>query len=245
MTTFGQLKSMGLLAGLVGGVAQTPSGGLHVYFPGTEERSSTLTGRHVDFKAAGGYVIAAPSTFVSADYSWAYQWLLPLEEGGAPLDWPEVARIYQPRRGPGQPRSSEVSPVWPASCRACLRGERNQGLFLGRLQGGRAGRHRSDRAARGRGGRRPGTGLRGCHVALSCWAVAPVTGREEFEIDPAEAAQAKEEVLSDLAPRLLLTRADEVQARRVKYLWEGRIPNGAMTVMPGEEGWERPPSAYG
>lgn len=30
--------------------------------------------------------------------------------------------------------------------------------------------------------------------------------------------------------------ASEVQTRRVCYLWEGRIPLGAMTIMPGEEG---------
>lgn len=37
-------------------------------------------------------------------------------------------------------------------------------------------------------------------------------------------------------PRLKVTRADAVKISRVRYLWEGRIPLGAMTLMPGEEG---------
>ncbi len=37
-------------------------------------------------------------------------------------------------------------------------------------------------------------------------------------------------------PRLRLKHAHQAVVRRVHYLWEGRIPLGAATVMPGEEG---------
>jgi hypothetical protein len=45
-----------------------------------------------------------------------------------------------------------------------------------------------------------------------------------------------EEALRALAPRLIVTRASEVVLRRVAYLWDQRIPLGAFTLMPGEEG---------
>ena len=35
---------------------------------------------------------------------------------------------------------------------------------------------------------------------------------------------------------LSVIRADQVVVKRVRYLWEGRIPLGAVTLMPGEEG---------
>ena len=42
-------------------IVQTPSGGLHAYFKGTEQRSAKIPGQHLDFRAQGGYVVAPPS----------------------------------------------------------------------------------------------------------------------------------------------------------------------------------------
>jgi hypothetical protein len=107
MATFEELQSMGLLAGLVG-LVKTPCGGLHVYFPGTEEPCSKLRDRHVDFKADGGYVMAPPSWFVATPdeggYEGGYKWLLPLQGAGAPLDWARITSIYQPI-SPAPPRT--------------------------------------------------------------------------------------------------------------------------------------------
>lgn len=36
--------------------------------------------------------------------------------------------------------------------------------------------------------------------------------------------------------RLIIRTANCIQPRRVKFVWEGRIPTGTMTLMPGEEG---------
>jgi len=98
METFEQLKRAGLLAGILG-LARTPSGGLHAFFPGTQERCSKLSGRHIDFKAAGGYVLASPSHVVTAEYSGDYSWLFPIEGEGTPLDWPRISSIYEPTKG--------------------------------------------------------------------------------------------------------------------------------------------------
>lgn len=62
-----RLKRAGLLAGAFAKVA-TPSGGLHLYFPGTDQRGGTVTGQHIDFKACGGYVVAPPSVVGVAAY---------------------------------------------------------------------------------------------------------------------------------------------------------------------------------
>ena len=53
---FNRAKRAGLLTGALAAVS-TPSGGLHLYFPGTEQRSGNLRGRFLDFKASGGYVM--------------------------------------------------------------------------------------------------------------------------------------------------------------------------------------------
>ena len=45
-----------------------------------------------------------------------------------------------------------------------------------------------------------------------------------------------EEALEALRPRVSVTRASDVTLRRVTYLWDQRIPLGAFTLMPGEEG---------
>jgi hypothetical protein len=50
--------------GLIGreqAVIATPSGGLHLYYRGSDQGNGSLRGRHIDFKSTGGYVVAPPS----------------------------------------------------------------------------------------------------------------------------------------------------------------------------------------
>ena len=55
-----RLRAAGLLDGAAAYV-RTPSGGLHAYFTGTTQRNGHLPARHLDFRSAGGYVLAPPS----------------------------------------------------------------------------------------------------------------------------------------------------------------------------------------
>ena len=49
-------------------IVQTPSGGMHAYYAGTEQRSASIGGKHLDFRAAGGYVVAPHSTVGGKPY---------------------------------------------------------------------------------------------------------------------------------------------------------------------------------
>ena len=60
------------LAGATG-IVRTPSGGLHIYFLPTEQRTSSLRGRYVDFKAQGGYALLPGSWVETPDYSGRYE----------------------------------------------------------------------------------------------------------------------------------------------------------------------------
>jgi len=47
---------------------RTPSGGLHAYFTGTDQRNGHLAAHHLDFRGQGGYVLAPPSTVSGKPY---------------------------------------------------------------------------------------------------------------------------------------------------------------------------------
>ena len=55
-----QLKAARIV-GQVAALVRTPSGGVHLYAPGSEQGNGSLRGHHIDFRSAGGYVIAPPS----------------------------------------------------------------------------------------------------------------------------------------------------------------------------------------
>ena len=56
----GRLRRAGLLDG-ASAYVRTPSGGLHAYFTGTAQRNGHLPAHHLDFRSAGGYILAPPS----------------------------------------------------------------------------------------------------------------------------------------------------------------------------------------
>jgi hypothetical protein len=119
-------------AGLLGQASswvRTPSGGLHAYFAGSDQRNSHLPGCHLDFRSAGGYVLAPPSAVGGRPYQ------LLLEPGGrGGLDWDTVTRLLQPQhqyqQRPRQPQASADDLGYLARWVAAQpEGNRNAGLF--------------------------------------------------------------------------------------------------------------------
>ena len=119
-------------AGLVDGAAayvRTPSGGLHVYFRGSDQRNGHLPAHHVDFRSRGGYVLAPPSWVDGKPY----QLIRTVDADGA-LDWATVTTLLEPQRQAQRPPQPHPDPGrdlshlarWVA---AQAEGNRNAGLF--------------------------------------------------------------------------------------------------------------------
>jgi hypothetical protein len=110
---FEKLRRAGLLTGAAAKLCATRNGGAHLYFAGTDQRSSALGKVFVDFRAAGGYVLAPPST-VAAD-NWAphgsgrYE-LIWSRERDARLDWAACRALLMPapKRAPIRPHGHLV-----------------------------------------------------------------------------------------------------------------------------------------
>ena len=100
-----QAKAAGLLDGWIRAV-RTPSGGLHLHYPGTDQRNGTLPGLHLDFRGAGGYVLLPPSLGQCKAYSRRYELLVVRPGSGRPLDWAAVTAVLQP---PAPRRDSMVA----------------------------------------------------------------------------------------------------------------------------------------
>ncbi len=122
-----RLRRAGLLDG-ASAYVRTPSGGLHAYFAGSAQRNGHLPAHHVDFRSAGGYILAPPSQVNGHPYQ-----LLRTTGRQGRLDWDAVTRLLQPER---QHQQSEPRPAaerdlghlarWVASQ---PEGNRNAGLF--------------------------------------------------------------------------------------------------------------------
>ena len=125
---FGQLRRAGLLDGAAAYV-RTPSGGLHLYFTGTAQRSGHLPAAHLDFRSSGGYILAPPSQVDGRPYR-----LLAAPGRSGRLDWNAAARLLQPRRQPRPDPSPGTGPGGDLSglarwVAAQPQGNRNAGLF--------------------------------------------------------------------------------------------------------------------
>jgi hypothetical protein len=118
--------------GLVDGhqrVIATPSGGLHAYFPGSDQPSSRLPGHHLDFKANGGYVLTPPSVVGGRPYELVRRSPGPHQT----LDWTAIRNLLspngsQPARTPclsGPPDIQHLA-SWVARL---PEGQRNAGTF--------------------------------------------------------------------------------------------------------------------
>ena len=96
MPHFERLRSAGLLRGAIR-VVNTPSGGLHLWFPGTDQRSGSLSGLHLDCKRAGGYVLAPPSYVIDVEHGYEGPYVeTDRRAEGTPLDWVRVCRMLNP-----------------------------------------------------------------------------------------------------------------------------------------------------
>jgi hypothetical protein len=106
---YNRVKRAGLLSG-AGGLVLTRSGGLHVYFAGTGQECGRLPAGHLDFKAAGGYVLAPPS-FVEADATGPAGLYKLIEERptDARLDWQAIRRLLDPPPVAPPPRRRAVT----------------------------------------------------------------------------------------------------------------------------------------
>ena len=107
---------------------RTPNGGLHAYFTGTAQRNGHLPAHHLDFRSAGGYILAPPSQVNGHPYQ-----LLRTTGRQGRLDWDAVTRLLQPERQhqPSEPRPATERDLghlarWVASQ---PEGNRNAGLF--------------------------------------------------------------------------------------------------------------------
>lgn len=162
-----------LRAGLVGGWAalvRTPSGGLHAYYSaGTRQQGSWQAGgAHVDFRGAGGYVIAPPSS-VSTAAGGARPYVL-LETAAAatsvPVDGTRLRAFLDPSRpvlAPGRPVGRGVVDVMRLASWVASRseGERNRSLFWAACRLAEIGLPADDaRAVLGTAGERAGLGAR-------------------------------------------------------------------------------------
>jgi hypothetical protein len=118
------------LAGLLdsaGTVVATPGGGLHLYFTGSGQPCGRLPRLHLDFRAAGGYVLVQPSQIGGTAYLFLRQ-----QPAAGGLDWQAVTSLLAPE--PARQRSSR--PASPASATRLAawvarleHGNRNSGLF--------------------------------------------------------------------------------------------------------------------
>ena len=90
-----QARAAGFTQGWVRAVA-TPSGGLHLHFPGTDQRNGSIRGAHLDFRGAGGYVLLPPSLGQTKTYSNRYEVIATQEPPGRPHDWAAVTRLVTP-----------------------------------------------------------------------------------------------------------------------------------------------------
>ena len=124
---YARLRRAGLLTGATAYV-RTPSGGLHAYFTGTGQRNGHLPDHHLDFRSAGGYILAPPSHVGGHPYQ-----LLKTTGAHGTLDWHAVTQLLQPHRQQQrpQPRPAPDQALdhlarWVA---AQPEGNRNAGLF--------------------------------------------------------------------------------------------------------------------
>lgn len=127
----------GLVDGWVAAV-ETPSGGLHLYFParGNEHQGSWQSARAgIDFRGDGGYIIVPPSARVIEAEARRYKTLQLAHGHGRPLDAQCLRDFLDPPRRSAGPRDAAFA-MAPADLTRLAswvsrlqEGERNHGVF--------------------------------------------------------------------------------------------------------------------
>jgi hypothetical protein len=118
-------------AGLVNGAAacvRTPAGGMHAYFTGSDQHNGRLPSHHLDFRSAGGYILAPPSNVDGQPYQ-----LIKRLGGRGGLNWDAVTRLLEAQHLPHRPQTRPAPGLdlihltrWIARQ---PEGNRNAGLF--------------------------------------------------------------------------------------------------------------------
>jgi len=129
---YNRLRAAGL-APDAGALVRTPNGGMHAYYTGTGQRSGSLLGQHIDYRARGGYIVAPPSVIRARDGQPRPYQLVSHQPSHATFDWDAARRFLQPEpapQHPGQqarhPSHVEHLPDWVAQQKE---GNRNAALF--------------------------------------------------------------------------------------------------------------------
>jgi hypothetical protein len=122
---FNRLKRAGMLTG-ARALVRTRSGGLHAYYAGTGQQCGRLRAHHLDFRSAGGYVIAPPSVVLGRPYE-----LLDHRPDTGRLDWAAARSLLDPPRSPQAraPRGDGDIASLAAWVARLNEGNRNDGLF--------------------------------------------------------------------------------------------------------------------
>jgi hypothetical protein len=94
-----QARREGLVDGPLA-IVRTPSGGMHAYYTGTGQRSATIASQHLDFRSAGGYVVAPHSTVGGRPYL-----VVQRTPSTATVDFTAIRQLVDPQleRQPWQP----------------------------------------------------------------------------------------------------------------------------------------------
>lgn len=94
-SSYAKLAAAGLLAGAQL-VVETPSGGRHLYFVGSDQGNGSLARHGVDFRGVGGYVVAPPTE--------GYTVLRTDTESASGIDFDAARRVLDPPRPVRTPR---------------------------------------------------------------------------------------------------------------------------------------------
>jgi bifunctional DNA primase/polymerase-like protein len=85
-----RLRQAGLVCDPIA-VAETASGGGHLFFDGSTQGNGSLRGHGVDFRSAGGYVVVSPSVVASEDGPRrAYRWVRWNLGGTSCVNWQAI-----------------------------------------------------------------------------------------------------------------------------------------------------------
>ncbi len=167
-----RIKRAGLLRGAFAIVA-TPGGGLHAYYTGSSQPSGRLPAHHLDFKAAGGYILVPPSQVGGRPYRLIASYACP-----GVLDWQAVTSLLQPRPrqparpGPARPGDPEHLIAW---VERLAEGNRNAGLFWAACRAVEAGHEHRLRDLAAAAAR---TGLTEREIAATIGSARRAAGRE-------------------------------------------------------------------
>lgn len=126
LSTLGRLQAAGLLAGVFRRV-RTPSGGLHLYLSPSGEGNHARARLGLDYRGAGGYVVAPPSCTQRG----AWELVADGDDPEMPFDWAAaMALLDPPRERAPLPRTNERDTRHLVRfVLASANGERNARLF--------------------------------------------------------------------------------------------------------------------